>query len=284
LAVIRHFLELTDYSPAVLRGLLAQALSWKQARAQGHPTPQLLAGKQVALLFEKPSTRTRVSFDVGVRELGGHSLVLASQELQMGRGETVADTARVLSRYVDAIMLRCYAPATLQTLAAYASVPVINGLTDDSHPCQVLADAMTLQEHYDTLEGRICAWVGPCTNVLHSWIQLAGMLGIVLRIATPEALRPPSWAAAYPHVVWETSPRAAVDGAHCVMTDTWVSMGQQDTEVATALLGPYQVTPDMMAAAAPCAGGALPPPPPAWRADHPARPACPARAAWHAPR
>jgi ornithine carbamoyltransferase len=207
------------------------------------------------MIFEKPSTRTRVSFEAGMKQLGGETIVLSRSDTQLGRGETVADTARVLSRYVDAIMIRTDDAAKLEELAEYATVPVINGLTDDTHPCQVMADLMTFEEHRGSLDGKVVAWTGDGNNVASSWIQAAAHFGCEIRLACPPQLQPNAkvieWARGNgASVVVDTDPKAAVAGAHLVVTDTWVSMGCQD-ENRASLLAPYQVNEGLMALAAP---------------------------------
>jgi ornithine carbamoyltransferase len=210
----------------------------------------------LALVFERPSTRTRVSFEVAMRQLGGETLVLSAGDMQLGRGESIADTARVLSRYVDAIMIRAARHSSLLELAGAASVPVINGLTDRSHPCQVMADVMTLEEHVAPLPDLTVSWVGDGNNVLTSWIEAVGRFGGRLRIGAPASLAPSAdlltrARAAGVDVTVTTSPEEAVSGAHCVITDAWVSM--HDTDIASRhnLLKPYQVNRRLMAAAAP---------------------------------
>ena len=251
-AAPRHFLDLRDHDTATLRRMLALAARYKS----GGETARPLAGRTVALIFEKPSTRTRVSFDVGVRQLGGESITLSGSEMQLGRGETIADTARVLSRYVDAIMLRTDAPEKLHEMAAHATVPVINGLTADSHPCQLLADVMTFEEHRGPIEGQVIAWCGDGNNVANSWIDAAARFGCTLRLATPAALRPPAdvlaWAAEVGADVRVTDdPAEAVAGARCVVTDTWVSMSDDPASNRHNLLRPYRVDAALMACAAP---------------------------------
>src|SRR2546428_11155790 len=188
-----------------------------------------LAGRTLAMIFDKPSTRTRVSFDVAMRQLGGEAILLTGQEMQLGRGETIADTARVLSRYVDAIMIRILDHEALAELARHATVPVINGLTRRSHPCQVLADVMTFEEHRGPIRGRAVAWSGDANNVLASWMQAAERFDFRLRVATPPELRPKKWLTDWiktsgAEVLIGTDPEEAVNGADCVVTDTWVSM------------------------------------------------------------
>ena len=249
----RHFLDLRDFDGAALRGMLEAAAGFKAA---GRMPSRPLAGRTLAMMFEKPSTRTRVSFEVGMRQLGGDVLNLSARDMQAGRGETVADTARVLSRYVDAIMLRTNDAAKLHEMAAYATVPVINGLTDCSHPCQLMADVMTFEEHRGPIAGRVVAWCGPGNNVACSWIEAAARFGFTLRIACPDMLRPPAhlldWAQAQGAQIEVTGdPAAAVRGAACVVTDTWVSMADDPNESRHNLLAPYQVSAGLMALAAP---------------------------------
>lgn len=251
-APLRHFLDLDLLDAVTLRELLDEAKRIK--RGEGVKTP--LSGRTMALIFERPSTRTRVSFEVGVRQLGGNVVVLDSQGSQLGRGETIADTARVLSRYVDLIMLRTDAHEKLRELADHASVPVINGLSDRSHPCQVMADVLTLEEWLGPAEGKIVAWSGDGNNVAASWIHAAVQFGIELRLACPAALRPPQvlldWAHARGGRVIEVeSPQEAVREAHCVITDTWVSMNHKETANRHALLAPYRVDEALMARARP---------------------------------
>ena len=246
----RHFLDLRDFEPATLRRMLDLASGFKSGGAA-----KPLAGKTVALIFEKPSTRTRVSFEVGVRQLGGEPITLSGKDTQLGRGETVADTARVLSRYVDAIMLRTDAHAKLTEMAEYATVPVINGLTAASHPCQLMADVMTFEEHRGPIAGQVVAWCGDGNNVATSWIEAAVRFGFTLRLATPDGLRPPAeilaWARANGGRIELTDdPAKAVAGARCVVTDTWVSMADDPNSNRHNLLAPYRVDEALMAQAA----------------------------------
>ena len=248
----RHFLDLRDFDASTLRGMLAQAERFKRDRSGHRP----LAGRTLAMVFEKPSTRTRVSFEVAMRQLGGDVVMLSAAEMQTGRGETVADTARVLSRYVDAIMIRTDNPVRLHELAEYATVPVINGLTSASHPCQLMADIMTFEEHRGPVAGQVIAWTGDGNNVACTWIEAAVRFGFTLRIATPELRRPPQklvdWARAQGATIELTDdPEAAVRGARCVVTDTWVSMGDDPGENRHNLLAPFRVTSRLMAEAAP---------------------------------
>lgn len=250
----RHFLEIMDFDAASLRRMLDLGEKAKRGEVTGKP----LAGKTVALLFEKPSTRTRVSFEVGVRQLGGEVVVLSSRDMQMGRGETPKDTARVLSRYVDAIMLRTDDVRKIRELAEYATVPVINGLTDVSHPCQIMADVMTFEEHRGSIAGQVVAWTGDGNNVAQSFIQAAARFGFVLRIATPPELAPPrallDWARKEgARIELTNDPVEAVKGARCVVTDAWVSMSDEKEGRAPArhnLLAPYQLNAELLKHAA----------------------------------
>ncbi len=213
----RHFLDLRDFDQKTLRQMLDIAIGFKAA---GGVSSRPLAGKMLALIFEKPSTRTRVSFEVGMRQLGGDVIVLNARDMQSGRGESVADTARVLSRYVDAIMLRTDRVSKLHELAQYATVPVINGLTDTSHPCQLMADVLTFEEHRGPIAGQVIAWCGDGNNVARSWIEAAVRFGFTLRLATPDALRPPAalldWARAQGGRIELTDdPEVAAAGARC---------------------------------------------------------------------
>jgi ornithine carbamoyltransferase len=249
----RHFLDLRDFDTATLRQMLSIASGFKAAKGV---SSRPLAGRTLALIFEKPSTRTRVSFEVAMRQLGGDVIVLSGKDMQLGRGETVADTARVLSRYVDAIMLRTDRVAKLQELAEHATVPVINGLTEASHPCQLMADVLTFEEHRGPIAGQVVAWCGDGNNVARSWIEAATRFGFTLRLATPDALRPPeellAWARAQGARIEVTpDPEAAVAGARCVVTDCWVSMSDDPNESRHNLLAPYRVTCSLLAKAAP---------------------------------
>jgi ornithine carbamoyltransferase len=248
---LRHFLDLRDFETATLRQMLDVAANYKRADVSSRP----LAGKTLAMIFEKPSTRTRVSFEVGMRQLGGEVVVLSARDMQIGRGETPADTARVLSRYVDAIMMRTDNVAKLHELAHFATVPVINGLTDTSHPCQLMADVLTFEEHRGPVAGQVVAWCGDGNNVARSWIEAAVRFGFTLRLATPEALRPPedliAWALAQGGRIELTDdPDEAVTGARCVVTDAWVSMSDDPNTNRHNLLAPYRVTQALMAKAA----------------------------------
>jgi ornithine carbamoyltransferase len=253
----RHFLDLDALDSATLRRILDMAHAMKRAgkRAPAKYKPPGIAEAVLAMIFEKPSTRTRVSFDVAMRQLGGQTLSLANTDLQLGRGETIADTARVLSRYVDAIMIRANSHATLMELARDATVPVINGLTDKSHPCQVMADIMTFEEYKGPIKGRSVAWIGDGNNVAVSWMHAAVRFGFELRIACPDELRPDAavidWAKREKGAISYTSDAAkAVRGADCVVTDTWVSMGQTDGPRRKKMLEPYAVDARLMSKAA----------------------------------
>ena len=248
----RHFLDLRDFDTTTLRHMLGAAEDFKRDRIGLKP----LAGRTLAMVFEKPSTRTRVSFEVAMRQLGGDVIMLSASEMQTGRGESVADTARVLSRYVDAIMIRTDNPARLHELAEHATVPVINGLTSASHPCQLMADIMTFEQHRGPIAGQVVAWSGDGNNVACTWIEAAVRFGFTLRIATPEMRRPPQklvdWARAQGATIELTDdPEVAVRDARCVVTDTWVSMSEDSGESRHNLLAPFRVTAGLMAEAAP---------------------------------
>jgi ornithine carbamoyltransferase len=257
MAAIKHFLDLDRLDSATLRHMLDTGGTFKRGEMPGGKD-QPLAGKMLAMIFEKPSTRTRVSFEVGIRELGGEAVVLDSGGSQLGRGETVADTARVLSRYVDAIMIRTTSETKLLEMAEHATVPVINGLTDRTHPCQLMADVMTFEEHRGPIAGKVVAWSGDGNNMAASWIHAAVRFGFELRLACPEDLAPPAdvlaWAKAEGgRIVVTGSVEKAVTGADCVVTDTWVSMGDESGETPSRhnLLRPYQVDDRMMRLAKP---------------------------------
>ena len=248
---IRHFLDLSEMQSRDLRRMVDLSRTLKQARRAGLTTRGPLSGRTLAMIFDKPSTRTRVSFDVAMRDLGGHVIMLSGQEMQLGRGETIADTARVLSRYVDAIMIRTLEHETLLELAKFATVPVINGLTRLSHPCQVMADVMTFEEKKGPIRGRMVAWSGDANNVLASWVHAAARFDFALRVATPKELAPRrsllDWAKRSGGVIRFTrDPEEAVAGADCVVTDTWVSMGDKDGKKRHNLLKPYQVNRSLM--------------------------------------
>jgi ornithine carbamoyltransferase len=251
---IRHFLDLTDIPSSELKGIVASSRAMKGRRGRIGEGP--LAGQTLAMIFDKPSTRTRVSFDVAMRQLGGDSIMLTGQEMQLGRGETIADTARVLSRYVDAIVIRTLDHRQVLELAQHATVPVINGLTRRSHPCQVLADVMTFEEHRGAIRGRTVAWTGDANNVLASWMHAAQRFEFQLRVATPPELKPKKWLldwikASGAAIRVGSDPEDAVKGADCVVTDTWVSMGDRDGSRRHNLLKRYQVNARLMAKAKP---------------------------------
>jgi ornithine carbamoyltransferase len=252
----RDFLDISETSTSDLRRMLNESAAMKAARrTSGRFAPDKpLAGKVLAMVFDKPSTRTRVSFDLAMRELGGETIVLTGADMQLGRGETIADTARVLSRFVDAIMIRTLKHEDVIELARHASVPVINGLTRKSHPAQVMADVLTFEEHRGRIAGRMISWCGDGNNVLASWIHAAVRLDFELRIATPPELAPPpqliTWAKSNAARVSVTSdPFQAVDKADAIVTDCWVSMGDRDEKRRHNLLAPYQVNAKLMAAA-----------------------------------
>jgi ornithine carbamoyltransferase len=251
---IRHFLDLTEVPKKELRGIIEASRAMKAKRRPGAAGP--LAGRTLAMVFERPSTRTRVSFDVAMHELGGYAIMLTGQEMQLGRGETIADTARVLSRYVDAIMIRILDHTALAELAAHATVPVINGLTRRSHPCQVLADIMTFEERHGPIRGKTVAWTGDANNVLTSWMHAAERFEFRLRVATPTELAPKKWLmdwvrGASAEIEVGRDPVAAVKDADCVVTDTWVSMGDKGIAHRHKLLERYRVNARLMARAKP---------------------------------
>jgi ornithine carbamoyltransferase len=252
---VRHFLDLIDIAPTELRGMIEAGRAMKQQRRRVAADGPL-AGKVLAMIFDKPSTRTRVSFDVAIRQLGGDVIVLTGQEMQLGRGETIADTARVLSRYVDAIVVRILEHDMLLELAHHATVPVINALTKLSHPCQIMADVMTFEEHAGPIRGKTVAWSGASNNVLASWMHAAERFAFRLNVATPEELAPPKalteWVRASGAAIeLGVDPEATVRGVDCVVTDTWVSMGDKDGARRHNLLKPYQVNARLMSLAKP---------------------------------
>ena len=259
---MKHFLDINVTAPEDLRAIIDNARKVKTARA-GRPKGTLdvetpLDGRMVALIFEKPSTRTRVSFDVGVRQMGGQTLVLSGADMQLGHGETIADTARVLSRYVDMIMIRTFDEATLLELAEYATVPVINGLTNRTHPCQIMADILTYEEHRGPISGKKVVWSGDGNNVCSSFLHAAGQFGFDLTFTGPPTLDPEAEFVRAARdkgvkVEIERNPIKAVEGADLIVTDTWVSMhdAQSARERRHNQLRPYQVNSALMAAAAP---------------------------------
>jgi len=230
MTTIRHFLAIPDLNREEIVEVVDLAARMKSGHYRGTP----LAGQTLGMIFAKSSTRTRVSFEVGAYQLGGHALFLSSRDIQLGRGEPIRDTARVLSRYLDGIMIRTYDQADVEELARYGSIPVINGLTDLLHPCQVLADLMTVREAIGGWEGRVIAWVGDGNNMANSWIEAAGTLGFELRLACPRGYLPDAAILARhrdkARITLTTDPREAVRGAHVVNTDVWASMGQEEEQ------------------------------------------------------
>ncbi|MBN7784659.1 ornithine carbamoyltransferase [Ponticoccus gilvus] len=259
---MNNFLDIHKTDKADLRGIIDTARAMKDAR-QGRPRgapddTRPLDGRMVALIFEKPSTRTRVSFDVGVRQMGGQTMVLSGSEMQLGHGETIADTARVLSRYVDMIMIRTFDESVIEEMAEYASVPVINGLTDRTHPCQIMADVLTFEEHRGPIAGKKVVWCGDGNNVCASFLHAAGQFGFDLTFSGPVQLDPEpefvGWARGQGSTVTiERDPKKAVEGADLIVADTWVSMhdAQSAKERRHNMLRPYQVNAELMAAAKP---------------------------------
>ncbi len=259
---MNHFLDIHKTDAGALRGIIDSALTMKSARngrPRGAPDDeQPLKGHMVALIFEKPSTRTRVSFDVGVRQMGGQTMVLSGREMQLGHGETIADTARVLSRYVDLIVIRTFEEQTLLELAEHAGVPVINGLTDRTHPCQIMADVMTYEEHRGPIRGRKVVWSGDGNNVCASFIHAAGQFGFDLTFAGPETLDPEPGLVELARskgvtVEIDRNPERAAEGADLIVTDAWVSMHdpQSARERRHNQLRPYQVNDRLMSFARP---------------------------------
>lgn len=249
---IRHFLDINKFAPLTLRSILEQAVKFKNGTSE---KLDFFKDKTLILLFERPSTRTRVSFEVGMQQLGGNIVVMGEKDSQLGRGETIADTARVLSRYADVLMLRTHTHEKLLDLAENASIPVINGLTNTSHPCQIMADILTFEEHRGSIEEKIIAWVGDGNNVATSWLHASVKLGFEFRIATPAEFELDQ-----DQVRWAekeggnfaifTDAAEAVDGADCVLTDTWVSMGDDGERTRRMdLLASYQVNASLMSKA-----------------------------------
>ena len=227
----RDFLAIPDFSPAELERLFELAERMRLGLYEAKP----LAGKSLGMIFLKASTRTRVSFEVGASQLGGHALFLSSRDVQIGRGESIADTARVLSRFCDALMIRTFAHRDVEELAEFADIPVINGLTDLLHPCQVLADILTVRQHLGAIAGKVVAWVGDGNNMANSWLTAASQLGFELRLACPPGYDPDvrilARAQAHAKVTLVRDPAEAVDGAHVVNTDVWASMGQEEEQL-----------------------------------------------------
>ncbi|GGF63647.1 ornithine carbamoyltransferase [Terasakiella brassicae] len=249
----KHFLDLSELDVSDLRQILDHAISYKNGmNVIGGMSP--LAGKTLAMIFEKPSTRTRVSFEVGMVQLGGHPLVIMGDNSQLGRGETIADTARVLSRMVDGVMLRTDSHEKLMEMAHYCTVPVINALTDNSHPCQLMADIMTIEEHRGPIGGKVVTWIGDGNNMANSYVEAATRFGFELRLCCPDELMVDDhyldWAAnAGGNVSVVKDPKQAASGSDVIVTDTWVSMGDTDYDRRMELLTPYQVNADLMAQA-----------------------------------
>ena len=250
----RHFLDISDHDPATLRALIDDAKARKAAR-RGLPRGQAdadrpLDGKVLAMIFDKQSTRTRISFDMAARQLGGSALMLTGNEMQLAREETIADTARVISRYVDAVMIRLLDHEMVEELAINATIPVINGLTKWSHPCQVMADVMTYQEHKGPITGAHVAWSGDSNNVLTSWAHAAVKFNFTLKVASPKELSADpelrDWLKNSKNVEMGHDPQAAVEGADCIVSDAWVSMGDDNATKRHNLLKPYQVNGALM--------------------------------------
>jgi ornithine carbamoyltransferase len=253
---VRHFVDLIDIPKDELRGIVETSRTMKAKRLGRGGADRPLAGKTLVMIFERPSTRTRVSFEVAMRQLGGDAIMLTADEMQLGRGESIADTARVLSRYVDAIMIRALDHDAVDELAQQATIPVINGLTRRSHPCQVLADVMTFEEHRGPIRGKTIAWSGDANNVLTSWMHAAERFEFRLRVANPPELKPKKWLtdwakSAAAEIVLGTDPETAVKGADCVVSDTWVSMGDRNGQRRHKLLKRYQINARLMAKAKP---------------------------------
>ncbi|MEK1932032.1 MAG: ornithine carbamoyltransferase [Pararhizobium sp.] len=249
----RHFLDLSAMTTGDLRTIIEDARVRKAATKAG-TAEKPLAGKMLAMIFEKPSTRTRVSFDVGMRQLGGETLFLSGTEMQLGRAETIGDTAKVLSRYVDAIMIRTTDHTRLLELAEHATVPVINGLTDTTHPCQIMADIMTFEEHAGPVKGKTIAWTGDGNNVLHSFVEGSARFGYRMNMAVPLGSEPDdkilNWARNNGgDIKLYHDADQAVEGAHCVVTDTWVSMNQEHRARGHNVFQPFQVNAALMAKA-----------------------------------
>ena len=248
---LRHFLSLTDLNTGELQGIIENAVAGKQRLLNGD-IQQTLKGKVLAMIFEKSSTRTRVSFETAMAQLGGHAIFLSPDDTQLGRGEPVEDTARVLSRMVDCIMIRTFEHIKLQRFADHSDVPVINGLSDTFHPCQLLADMQTYYEHRGSIKGKTVAWLGDGNNMCHSYITAASLFDFHLNIASPEQYRPDSkiLRSAGNHVELHTDPETAIKNADLVVTDVWASMGQEaETESRRSIFRPYQVNTGLMSLA-----------------------------------
>ena len=254
MASVKHFLDINQFDKGTLREILDRGLALKHDWAKGDRKQIFKDGRTLVMIFEKPSTRTRVSFQVAMQQLGGTVVVISDTDSQLGRGETLTDTAQVLSRYADIIMIRTDKVQKLQELTAHATIPVINGLTDESHPCQIMADIMTYEEHRESITGRIVTWSGDGNNVAQSWIHAAVKLDFTLKLACPHSLRPPQhlleWASMEGGDIWlSDNPQESIDGADLVITDTWVSMGDKDIEKRRQALLPFQVNKALMARA-----------------------------------
>ena len=253
---LRHFIDLIDVPSADLRSIIASARAMKKSKG-GTRAKRPLASQTLAMIFDKPSTRTRISFEVAMRQLGGDVVMLTGAEMQLGRGESIPDTARVMSRFVDAVMIRTLEHELITQMAEYATVPVINGLTRRSHPCQVMADVMTFEEHLGTIKNKTVAWTGDANNVLTSWMHAAERFEFRLNVATPPELAPQKWLLDWVEtsgasIQIGTDPEEAVKGADCIVTDTWVSMGDEASKANRHnLLQPYQVNARLMAKANP---------------------------------
>jgi ornithine carbamoyltransferase len=257
---VRHFIDLSDVTAADLRLIIDRSMAAKAAR-KGLPKGEVDsgapgAGRALAMIFEKSSTRTRISFEMAMQQLGGSTVVMQGQDMQLGRGESTPDTARVMSRYVDGVMIRSKSHAMVQELADHSDIPIINALTDRSHPCQIMADIMTFEEHKGPITGRTVTWVGDGNNVAVSWIEAAARFGCTLRLACPAEYLPPQdvidWANSNGgKVVLTDDPRAAAEGSDCIIADTWVSMGDDDVDERMKAFSAYQVNADLMCLADP---------------------------------
>ena len=252
---MRHFLDLKDFTKDALEAMLQDGLAMRKALKSDEQHAQPLAGKHIGMIFEKQSTRTRVSFEVGISQLGGTPIVLSASDMQIGRGESISDTAKVLSGYLDGIMIRCLSHNTLMGLSDNASIPVINGLTDRSHPCQVMADMMTMLDAHGVIEGQIVCWAGDGNNMAVSWIEAAAVMGFELRLACPSGYEPPADIIAWARdkgasIILHDDVLEAAKDAHVIVTDVWISMGDEEgTRVQD--MTPFQVNDDVMSAAAP---------------------------------
>lgn len=252
---LRHFTDLSILTPEMARSIIENAKTMKATLKAGKATKPFI-DKTLAMIFEKPSTRTRVSFDVGMRQLGGETLMLTGSEMQLGHSETISDTAQVLSRFVDIISIRTTTHSRMLELAQYATVPVINALTDDTHPCQILADVLTFEEHRGPIKGKTFAWLGDGNNVLHSFMEAAALFQFNIRVATPLGSEPDQkyidWAREHgANITMISDPKETVANVDCVVTDTWVSMGQEFRARGNNIFQPYQVNEEMMALAKP---------------------------------